>query len=159
MSGGKGKSDSGSGPDLSGLSAWRREFLENAVAGEYYAWAGVKLVEARPGAARLSFRPRPEMLAPGGTLNGSFLNGLLELPSFAALIWELEEGEYAVTNDLFLQHLRPLPGDVEYVLEGRLLRRGRSMAWTEASASVGGKPTTLARITKTVMPSRPANSG
>ena len=138
-------------PGVSGLADWQRERLRGSVEGAYYAWAGVRLVELGPGTSRLAFRPRAEMLTPWGTLNGSVLNGLLELPSFLALLPELREDEQPVTNDLFLQHLRPLPGEAEYVLEGRLLRRGRSMAWTEASAGVGGKPTTLARITKTLV--------
>ncbi|MCE2391951.1 MAG: PaaI family thioesterase [Proteobacteria bacterium] len=146
-------------PGVSGLADWQRERLRGSVGGAYYDWAGVRLVELGPGTSRLVFRPRSEMLTPWNTLNGSVLNGLLELPSFLALLPELREDEQPVTNDLFLQHLRPLPGDAEYVLEGRLIRRGRSMAWTEASASVDGKPTTLARITKTLVTAGTGTSG
>jgi acyl-coenzyme A thioesterase PaaI-like protein len=91
------------------------------------------------------------MLTPWGTLNGSVMNGLLELPSFVALLPELERGELPVTNDIFIQHLRGLPGEAEYALEGRVLRRGKSMAWTEAQARVGGRICSLARITKTLV--------
>ena len=72
------------------------------------------------------------------------------LDELGALLSELKDGELPVTNDLFVQHLRAVPGDAEVLLAGRLLRRGRSMAWTEASASVDGRVTTLARITKTL---------
>jgi uncharacterized protein (TIGR00369 family) len=133
------------------LEAWQKEVLGGILSDSYFGdWVGIVLHEVAPGRSRLSFRPREEMCTAGGTLNGGILNSLVELPSFVALLTSLEEHEYAVTNDIFLQHVRPLPGDAEYVLEGRLLRRGRSMAWTEASVSVHGKPTTFARITKTV---------
>jgi uncharacterized protein (TIGR00369 family) len=128
-----------------------RQDLLDAALGGYFGWAGMRLDQVSPGRAVASFRPRAEMLTPWGTLNGGVINGLLEMPSFVALLTELRPGELAVTNDLFLQHLRPLPGDAEYVLEGKLLRRGKSMAWTEVSVGVGGKIVTLARITKTVV--------
>jgi acyl-coenzyme A thioesterase PaaI-like protein len=76
---------------------------------------------------------------------------LLELPSFLALLAELRPNELPVTNDLFLQHVRPLPGSSEYFLDGKLLRRGRSMAWTEVTVSVDDQIVTFARITKTII--------
>jgi acyl-coenzyme A thioesterase PaaI-like protein len=110
----------------------------------------MQLLEARSGFARLGFRPRSEMLTPWGTLNGSVINGVLEMPSFVALLTELEEGCLPVTNDFFLQHVRPLPGAVDYELVGSVLRKGKTMAWTEATALVDGKPVSYARITKSL---------
>ena len=72
------------------------------------------------------------------------------MPAFVALLTELPEGYLPVTNDFFLQHVRPLPGDVEYELVGTLLRRGKTMAWAESTALVDGKPVSYARITKTL---------
>jgi uncharacterized protein (TIGR00369 family) len=137
------------------LQDWQRESLRGVLADPYYRWAGIELEDVAPGRSRLRFRPREEMLTPWGTLNGGVINSLVELPSWVALLTELREGEFPVTNDIFLQHVRPLPGAGLYLLEGRLLRRGRSMAWTEAVASVDGKPHSFARITKTVLEQRP----
>jgi acyl-coenzyme A thioesterase PaaI-like protein len=78
------------------------------------------------------------------------LNSLVEAPAFLALLTALEPNELPVTNDIFLQHVRPLPGDVEYELTGSLLRKGRTMAWLESTAWVGGKACTFARLTKTL---------
>ena len=53
-----------------------------------------------------------------------------------------------------------LLGSFQILVEGRLVKRGRSMAWTEARALADGKVTTLARITKTILPARdPAGGG
>jgi uncharacterized protein (TIGR00369 family) len=134
------------------LADWQRDFLrEQVLDAEYYRWLGVEVLEVGSGASRLRFRPRRELLTPWGTLNGSVMNGLLELPSFVALLPELARGELPVTSDIFVQHLRPLPGDAEYRLEGQVLRRGKAMAWTEARALVSGKPVSLARITKNLV--------
>jgi acyl-coenzyme A thioesterase PaaI-like protein len=132
------------------FTAAQRQLLDSALSTGYGQWAGAQLLAAEPGLARLSFQLRPEMLTPWGTLNGGVINGLLELPSFIALLTALEPGEFAVTNDFFLQHVRPLPGAVEYQLEGRLLRKGKTMAWTEATAFAAGKPCSFARITKSL---------
>jgi len=134
------------------LADWQRDFLrEQVLDAQYYRWLGVEVLEVSRGTSRLRFRARQEMLTPWGTLNGSVMNGLLELPSFVALLPELERGELPVTSDIFIQHLRGLPGEADYLLEGRVLRRGKQMAWTEAQASVGGKPHSLARITKNLI--------
>jgi uncharacterized protein (TIGR00369 family) len=134
------------------LEDWQHDFLrEQVLDADYYRWLGVEVLGVGGGMSRLRFRPRREMLTPWGTLNGSVMNGLLELPSFVALLPELERGELPVTSDIFIQHLRGLPGDAEYALEGRVLRRGRAMAWTEAQALVAGKACSLARITKSLV--------
>jgi acyl-coenzyme A thioesterase PaaI-like protein len=136
--------------DLYPWTSSQTKSLRNALATGYGAWCGIRLLEARDGFARLAFRPRSEMLTPWGTLSGSVINGVLEMPSFVALLTSLEEGCLPVTNDFFLQHVRPLPGDVDYELVGSVLRKGRTMAWTEATALVDGKPVSFARITKTL---------
>lgn len=139
---------------MNALFPWtpfQSEYLRTSLTTGYGLWCGMQLLEARKGYARLAFRPRSEMLTPWGTLNGSIINGVLELPSFVALLTELDDGFLPVTNDFFLQHVRPLPGDVDYELVGTLLRRGRTMAWTEATALVDGKPVSYARITKSLV--------
>jgi uncharacterized protein (TIGR00369 family) len=131
------------------FASHQQELLDHALSG-YFGWAGMRLIDASSGAARVGFRPRAEMLTPWNTLNGGVINGLLELPSFVALLTLLEAGELPVTNDVFLQHLRPLPGDADYVLDGSVIRRGKSMAWTEVAVRAGGEVVSIARITKTI---------
>jgi acyl-coenzyme A thioesterase PaaI-like protein len=132
------------------LTAAQQAFFETAFYSGYNRWAGLKLQELKPGFARISFTPRAEMLTPWSTLNGGVLNSLVEVPAFLALLTALEPTELPVTNDIFLQHVRPLPGDAEYELTSQLLRKGRTMAWLEATAWVGGKECTFARLTKTL---------
>ena len=116
----------------------------------YNKWAGLRMLELRSGFARLSFSPRPEMLPPWDTLNGGVLISLVEVSAFYALLPELQPNELPGTNDIFLQHVRPLP-NAEYELTGKLLRRGKTMAWLESTAWVGGKECTFARLTKTLI--------
>jgi acyl-coenzyme A thioesterase PaaI-like protein len=132
------------------LTSAQQAFFEIAFHSGYNQWAGLKLLELKSGFARIGFTPRVEMLTPWSTLNGGVLNSLVEVPAFLALLTALEPNELPVTNDIFLQHVRPLPGDAEYELTGQLLRKGRRMAWLESTAWVGGKECTFARLTKTL---------
>lgn len=138
------------------LTSAQQAFFEATFHSGYNAWAGLRMVEMQPGFARIAFTPRTEMLTPWGTLNGGVLNSLVEVSAFYALLPSLEPDELPVTNDIFLQHVRPLPGDREYELTGRLLRRGRTMAWLESTAWVDGKECTFARLTKTLTRRSPA---
>ena len=133
------------------LTPYQRDFLADILASEFYQWCGTTVLSVGGSESKICFRPRSEMLAPWGTLNGSLLNALLELPSFLALLPELREDEGSVTNDIFIQQLRAVPGDAEVTLYGRLLRRGRQMAWTEAEARVEDRLCATARITKTLV--------
>jgi len=131
------------------LTATQREMYETTFNNGYNRWAGLRMLEIRTGFARIGFTPRAEMLTPWGTLNGGVLNSLVEVSAFYALLPELGPDELPVTNDIFLQHVRPLP-NAEYELTGKLLRKGRTMAWLESTAWVGGKECTFARLTKTL---------
>lgn len=137
----------GTGTDQ--LETWKQQRIETVLGN--YTWAGIELRTIAAGEASVLLPCRPEFNV-GGHFNGGVLSGLLELPSFLALLTELSEGETPVTNDIFVQHLRGVPADAEIILEGKLVKRGRTMAWTEARALADGKLTTLARITKTLLP-------
>ena len=102
----------------------------------------------RPTALTRDYQARAFTVGIGGPV-GSGKTALL-----LALCLELRErfSLAAVTNDIFIQQLRAVPGDAEVTLRGRLLRRSRSMAWTEAEARVEDRLCATARITKSVVP-------
>ncbi len=132
------------------LAPWQRELVKVVFTSPYYVWARTELVELEAGRALVHVRPREEMITPWGGFNGGVLNGLLELPAFLALLGSLDQGEFAVTADIYAQHAKALPGDRVIQLEGRLLRRGRSLAWAESTASIDGQAHSFARITKAI---------
>lgn len=112
----------------------------------------MKLLTAEPGHVRLAFELPPQMITPWGTAHGSFLNSIVEIPSTLALLTEMADDLFAVTNDIFIQHVRPLPASARYETTGKLLRQGKTMAWTEVVIFADEKPVTYARVTKTLLP-------
>lgn len=132
----------------------QQALLDGALQDGYCRWAGLQLVDVSQHAASFAFRPHEAMLTPWTTLNGGLINAMVEFPSFIALLTALDPGELAVTNDVFIQHLRRMPGDVDYRMEGRLIQRGRTMAWTEVDVFAADRLVSMARITKSIVSQR-----
>jgi uncharacterized protein (TIGR00369 family) len=121
----------------------------------YFAWCGMRIIEMGDGAATVALNPRTEMLTPWGTLNGGVVNVLVEHPTYLALLTLLKEAEFPMTSDVFIQHLRPLPGDAEYTLRSTVIRRGKTMAWVNTDVFANDVLVSTARITKTILPAKP----
>jgi len=132
------------------LQPHQKALLDTATSTGYGLWSGVECREVGDGVGRITFKPRAEMLTPWGTLNGGVVTSLVEIPSFISLLTTLKDDELPVTNDIFLQHMRPLPGDCVYEMVGKLIRRGKSMAWTDVAVIANGATVSIARITKTI---------
>ncbi len=133
------------------LETWKvaqaRQLIETV---PFHRWAGLQLLALAPGLCRLGFQAGGDLLVIGGYVHGGILNGLLEPAAYGALITALVPDEHAVTVDIHVQHLRPVPAGAEAVLSGRLVRRGRSLGFLEADCHVAGQLCTQARITKAI---------
>ncbi|MBW2426364.1 MAG: PaaI family thioesterase [Deltaproteobacteria bacterium] len=133
------------------LETWQQDFIDTALGSTYMRWTGCELVRLEPGLAVIRVRPTEGIITPFGTVNGAVIGANLEFPAAFSLVSTLEKGQTPVTNDIFIQHLKGVPATAEILFEGRLLRRGRTMAWAESQATVDGKPHAIARITKTIL--------
>lgn len=135
------------------LAPWQQAFVDSVFDSTYYQWTGCELLELEPERAVVRVRPPPGILTPWGGVNGAVIGSLLELPAALAVVPGLEEGQTPVTNDLFVQHMKGISGTAEILFEGRVLRRGRTMAWCESAARVDGRAHSIARVTKTILSS------
>lgn len=134
-----------------GLPAWAKTYAEKIViAAEFHRWAGLELVALAPGRAELAFQAAGPLLVPGNYVHGGILNALLEPPGLLAMLGHMQEDETAMTIDIHVQHLRSIGGGERVALAGRMLRRGKSVAFCECQALVDGKACTIAHITKTI---------
>lgn len=131
----------------SGAARRAAEFLDRV---PFHRWAGLELLALQPGRAELGFIATDLLLVPGGYVHGGLLNALLEPAALFALLGDLQNNESAVTIDIHVQHLRPIPKAARVVLVGRLKRRGRNLAFLEAEAIVEGNVCTAAQITKAI---------
>lgn len=134
-----------------GLAPWIAPFAENLIAKTaFHVWAGLELLSLKAGRAEVGFSAQGDMLVFGKYVHGGVLNGLLEPPALLALLGDMGQDETAMTVDIHLQHLRSIQAGERVIMAGSLLRRGKSLAFCEVSASVEGTLCTTARITKAI---------
>ena len=88
-----------------------------------------------------------------GGLHGGVFYALLDAICMLALLPDLSESEHAVTHDLHVSMMRSVPPGTRCALEGRVVRRGRSIAFMEGVArAADGKVIASARVTKSIVP-------
>jgi uncharacterized protein (TIGR00369 family) len=134
-----------------GLAAWVRPLAESLIADTaFHRWGGLELLQVAPGIAQVGFTAAGEMLVFGKYVHGGVLNGLLEPPALLAMLGDMREDEAAMTVDIHLQHIRSVQAGERVTMTGRLLKRGRHVAFCEVTALVGDTLCTAARITKSI---------
>lgn len=87
-----------------------------------------------------------------GLLHGGIVTALLDVASYLALAPLLTAQEHAVTHDLSVQLLRPVPDGARLHLFGEVLRRGRRVAFLRAQATDGDVVVAAGQVTKTIVP-------
>jgi uncharacterized protein (TIGR00369 family) len=103
------------------------------------------------GIAKSHFQSTPELATFDGQLHGGALSVLFEVAAFLALAPLLKETQHAVTHDLHVSLMRPVPTGARCDLEAHVVRSGRTLAFLEVRAYVEGKQVASARITKSII--------
>ena len=75
----------------------------------------------------------------------------MDVATFLALLPSLPDEEHAVTHDLTVSLIRPVTAGERVDLTGTVLRRGRSVAFMRAEATVDGEVVAAAQVTKSVV--------
>ncbi len=109
---------------------------------------GMRPEEFGSGASRWSWCDQPPLvLNPFGTINGGFIGVFIDELFSTAIGSVLEEGEWAMTAETKVSHLRPLrPGSITGT--ARVLRRGQGIAFLEAEV-IGPDGKVAARASST----------
>jgi uncharacterized protein (TIGR00369 family) len=108
---------------------------------------GITVVELSDGRAVLAMPFREELVTIGRTVHGGALATLLDTTAMAAAWCGAAEPErlQGSTISLSVSYLAPADA-VDLVAEGRVLRRGRSIAHVEATATADGRPVAQALV-------------
>lgn len=101
--------------------------------------------------------PVTDDLAAFGGLHGGALYSLLDATCLLALLPLLGKSEHAVTHDLHVSVMRAAPVGSTVTITGRVVRRGKQLAFLEARAECDGKLVAAARVTKSIVAARSAS--
>lgn len=87
-------------------------------------------------------------------LHGGVVTTLLDTACYLALLPHLSDAEHAVTHDLTVSLIRPVAADARVDVVGSVVRRGRTVAFLRAEATVDGEVVAAAQVTKSVVARR-----
>lgn len=113
---------------------------------------GLRLIEAAAGRSKLELTVSTANANVNGVLHGGVIHAICDVAAYAALLSLLADHETAVTHDLHVSCMRPAPMGSVVRVEANVVKKGRTLAFTDATASIEGKLVATARVTKSVVP-------
>lgn len=93
----------------------------------------------------------PRVLNANDRLHGGVLAMLLDVTAYLALLPMLEGEETAVTHSMNTIFMGSGAANDALRFQGRILQRGRSVAFLESEASIGDKRVALATVCKSLL--------
>jgi uncharacterized protein (TIGR00369 family) len=112
---------------------------------------GMELRNPADPAAGVWFPVGPSAQNQAAVLHGGVVTTLLDTACYLALLPHLSDGEHAVTHDLTVSLIRPVAADARVDVVGSVVRRGRTVAFLRAEATVDGEVVAAAQVTKSVV--------
>lgn len=112
---------------------------------------GVRSIEAGDGRSQIEIEVGPDMVNLAGMFHGGIVYTVCDMACYAALLSALDEGENAATHDIHVSLMKAARIGDRVRFSGRLLRRGRALAFMEAEAHCGEQLLARATVTKTIL--------
>ncbi|HEY0975776.1 MAG TPA: PaaI family thioesterase [Solimonas sp.] len=112
---------------------------------------GVTTIDAQDGKAQLEIEVGGDAVNAAGVFHGGIAYCLADMVCYAALLSVLDDGENAVTHDIHVSMLRGARRGDRIRFEGRVLKRGRNVAFMESQAWCGDHLIARATVTKSVI--------
>lgn len=112
------------------------------------AWLGLSLEQVGGGHARMRVPFRPELLRPGGVVNGPVIMALADYAMYAVVVGLDPNGARSVTTNMNTHFLRKTTGK-DLIAEARALRTGRSQVVIDVLIYAEGEEAPVAHVSGT----------
>jgi uncharacterized protein (TIGR00369 family) len=112
------------------------------------------LLERGSRVAVLEFEVGDHAVSPGGALHGGVLSLAMEPAAYLAVLPLIDADKVPVTIDFHARPMRPILRGETVQLSARVIRHGRTMAFCEVDATVGGDLRAKGSILKALVGSR-----
>lgn len=116
-----------------------------------HRFLGVALLDPAEPAGGISFPVEEAALNNAGVLHGGIVTALLDVACYLALLPHLRPDENAVTHDVTASLMRAVPRGTQVQVRGSVVRRGRSIVFLRAEATVDGAVVAAGQVTKTLI--------
>lgn len=132
------------------MSALKR-YLPQVENHPLHRFIGVERIHAQDGAAQIELKLGPGAVNPIGVFHGGVAYMLCDMACYSALLSVLADGENAVTHDIHVSLLRAAQLGDTVVARGRVIKRGRAVAFMEAEIHCGDRLLARATVTKSIL--------
>jgi uncharacterized protein (TIGR00369 family) len=116
-----------------------------------HRFLGITLRDPAHPAAGIVLDVEEPALNNAGVLHGGIVTALLDVACYLALLPELAPEENAVTHDVTASLMRAVPRGARLHLSASVIRRGRSIVFLRAEATVDGAVVAAGQVTKTLV--------
>ena len=124
------------------------ERMRDVLAIPLHRFLGLRPVDPNDPAAGVLLETTPASLNQVNLLHGGVAIALLDVACYLALAPSLGPGEHAVTHDLSVQLLRPVPSGMLVHFRGKVLRAGKQVVFLRGEAVADGRLVASAQVTK-----------
>jgi uncharacterized protein (TIGR00369 family) len=114
-------------------------------------YLGARYLGHAEDSARVSLTVGAQALNGNGGLHAGALYSLLDVVAYLAAMRSFERGQTATTHTISVSLMRPVAEGAELELEGRVLKRGRSLIFVQSEARVGDKQVAVATVCKSIV--------
>lgn len=128
-----------------------RERVQGVLDIALHRFLGVTLLDEADPSCGIVLPVEAAALNNAGVLHGGLVTGLLDVACYLALLPHLSADENAVTHDVAASLIRAVPGGARVQLRGTVVRRGRSIVFLRAEATVDDAVVAAGQVTKTVV--------
>lgn len=100
----------------------------------FHRFCGISLVRQEPGKAVVHMPIDDNTGNVNGVLHGGVLYAMIDVTAFLALVPLFAPGETAVSHDVHVSIMRPIPKGATLELRAEVRRRGKSIAFMQVEA-------------------------
>ncbi|MES2488769.1 MAG: PaaI family thioesterase [Pseudomonadota bacterium] len=136
------------------LQAWQQELLTSVETHPLHRMMGVEKIESSNGASTIVFTVGEMSVNARGAFHGGVAYTICDMACYSALLGVLVEGENAATHDIHVSLIRAATRGDRIVTTGKVIKRGRSVAFMEAEMRCNDELIARATVTKSILRAR-----
>lgn len=112
---------------------------------------GLQVLSARDGTSALELSVSSANVNPMQVLHGGVTYAVCDVAAYVALLTLLDSTQGAVTHDIHISCMRPAPLGSVLRVDAKVVQKGKSLAFVDATATLNGRLIATARVTKSIV--------
>jgi len=133
------------------LQKWQRDIIDAVEAHPLHRMMGVEKIESGDGRSTIAMTVGEMSVNGRGAFHGGVAYTVCDMACYSALLGLLTEGENAATHDIHVSLMRAAKLGDRVITKGKVIKRGRNLAFMEAEMLCNDEIIARATVTKTIL--------